>query len=122
MSPRKISWPAKPAGSIRRWIVLGATALAMAIVPAGVAHASWYITKSGAERQAKLYVSQKYSNTYFGDLTTYCRPQGHRYADSRYMYHRFACGWYDSSDDTSGSVLIVGSRNGAYGKVLVGAH
>jgi len=89
----------------------------------GVAHAEWFFTKAGAQRVAKDYVSKHYANTYASDLTTACRPQGHGY-DPRYKYHRWVCGWYDDSDDTSGVVLIVGSTGTGsyYGKVLSAAR
>jgi hypothetical protein len=109
----------------RRWrraaIALGA--VAAVLIPVTAAHADWYMTKRGAERATKDYVSDYYANTYAQDLTASCRPSGQRY-DARYVYHRWVCGWYDRSDDTSGTVLIVGSRTpGAYyGKVLHGAR
>jgi hypothetical protein len=114
----------KPTRNIRRGLSVGTIAVAMAIVPAGAAQAELYFTKYGAQRVAKGYVSNRYADTYVADLTTVCRPQGRSYSDPRYKYHRWVCGWYDSSDDTSGTVLIVGSSgSGAYyGRVLVGAH
>jgi hypothetical protein len=95
----------------------------MVLVPVGTAHAEWHLTRSGAQRVAKDFVSKHYANTYFGDLTTVCRPQGQGY-DRRFKYHRWVCGWYDSSDNTSGAVVIIGSdRAGAYyGKVVRGAR
>lgn len=107
----------------RRAIALGAAALAIGMAVPGAAQAEWYFTKPGAQRVAKDYVADRYSDTYAGDLTTVCRPQGRSY-DPTYKYHRWVCGWYDSSDDMSGAVLIVGSRGAGdyYGRVLVGAH
>jgi hypothetical protein len=107
----------------RRGVALGAAALAIGMALPGAAQAEWYFSKSGAQRVAKDYVSDRYADTYSGDLTTVCRVQGGGY-DPAYKYHRWVCGWYDSSDDTSGAVLIIGSRgHGAYyGRVLVGAH
>jgi hypothetical protein len=107
----------------RRTVALGATALAIAMAVPGAAQAEWFFTKAGAQRVAKDYVSDHYADTYAWDLTTLCRPQGRGY-DPAYKYHRWVCFWRDSSDETSGAVLIVGSRErGAYyGRVLVGAH
>jgi hypothetical protein len=107
------------AGSSRLGIVLGATAVALAFVAAGAAHANWYLTKTGAQRSAKDFVAGYYSNTYVSDLTTYCRPHRDPY-DPYYKYHRWNCGWYDSSDGTSGAVRIVGRRGAGYyyGRVL----
>jgi hypothetical protein len=106
----------------RRRMALGAATLAAALVVPGAAQANWYFSKYGAEQMAKEYVADHYARTYVSDLTTVCRPQGVRY-DPAFKYHRWVCGWHDSSDDTSGAVLIVGSaRGGAYGRVLVGAH
>jgi hypothetical protein len=125
MPTRKITSPAKIAGAIRSRILLGATAAALVVVPAGIAHADWYLTKSGAERAARQYVSTHYADTYASDLTTDCRPQGHSRANSRYVYHRWVCGWYDESDETVGTVLIIGSRTGRgdfYGQVITGAR
>jgi hypothetical protein len=87
------------------------------------AHAEWFFTKSGAQRVAADYVSSHYADTYSSDLSTACRPQGHRQADPRYKYHRWVCGWYDDSDGTSGQVLIIGSssRGSYYGQVMRGA-
>ena len=113
---------ARPARDAR--LVLALVVLALAVlIPAGAAHAEWHVTKTGAQRIAKDYVSKHYSDTYASNLTTACRPQGYHY-DSRFKYHRWVCGWYDRSDRTSGTVLIVGSdRPGAYyGKVLRGAR
>ncbi len=113
---------ARPARDLK--LVLALVVLALAVlIPAGAAHAEWHVTKSGAQRVAKDYVSKHYSDTYASNLTTACRPQGYHY-DSRFKYHRWVCGWYDRSDRTSGTVLIVGSdRPGAYyGKVLRGAR
>ena len=114
----------KVKGKVGRRIALGATALAMVTLPAGVAQAEWYFSKSGAQRVAKDYVSKHYADTYRSDLTTWCRPQGRQASDPRYKYHRWVCAWADSSDHTKGVVLIVGSDSpGAYyGKVLRGAH
>jgi len=105
---------------------LGATVLgaaALAAVP-GVAQAEWYFTKRGAEKVARDYVSSYYDDTYYEDLDAYCRPQGERRADPRYKYHRWICGWYDSSDGTSGQVRIIGSDSAGayYGKVLAAAR
>jgi hypothetical protein len=109
----------------RAWrrLAICAAVLAAVLVPVTAAHADWYMSKRGAERVARHFVSNHYANTYASDLTTRCRPSGQRY-DPRYVYHRWVCGWYDSSDGTSGTVLIVGSRgSGAYyGKVLHGAR
>jgi hypothetical protein len=122
MSACKFGSLAKPAGSIRARLVLGTTVLALAIVPVSVAHAEWYYTKSGAQKIAKEYVSNKYADTYTSNLTASCRPQGRSYTDPRYKYHRWVCLVEDSSDGTSGVVRIVGSRSrgGYYGKVLGG--
>jgi hypothetical protein len=100
------------------------TALAVLLVPAGEARAEWYFTADGAKRVAKDYVSSHYANTYYSDLTASCRPQGRRGHDPRYKYHRWVCYWYDSSDGTSGAVLIVGSSGTGsyYGRVLLGAR
>jgi hypothetical protein len=100
-----------------------AVALAAVLIPVTAAHADWYMTKRGAQRAARHFVSNYYANTYASDLRTSCRPSGRRY-DPRYVYHRWVCRWSDESDGTSGTVLIVGSRgSGAYyGKVLHGAH
>jgi hypothetical protein len=113
---------ARPARRIAKLLVPLLVALVV-LVPASAAHADWHLSKAGAQRIAKRYVAQHYADTYSGDLTTYCRPQGRRY-DPRYVYHRWVCGWYDSSDDTSGAVLIVGSdiRGSYYGRVLSGAR
>jgi hypothetical protein len=115
----------KMTASVRTRLALGATAFAVAaIVPAGVAHAEWFYTKSGAEIMSKDYVSKHYADTYESDLTTACRPQGRRRADPAYKYHRWICGWYDSDDKMAGSVLIVGSRDrsGYYGSIVRGSH
>ena len=113
---------ARPRRRIRRAMVVVGAAVAV-LVPATAAHAEWYFTKSGAQRVARDYVSTHYADTYYSDITAVCRPQGDRY-NASYKYHRWVCGWVDSSDDTSGAVLIVGSSStGAYwGKVLIGAH
>jgi hypothetical protein len=110
---------------LRTRVAIGTATVALAsIVPAGVAHAEWFYTKSGAEKMAKDFVSKHYADTYASDLTTYCRPQGQRRADPNYKYHRWICGWYDSADETAGVVKIIGSRDrsGYYGSVVVGAH
>ena len=107
---------------IRRKIAVGTMAIAGALAIPGVAQADWYLSKYSAERMAKRYVAYHYADTYVSDLTTVCRPQGARY-NPAYEYHRWVCGWYDSSDDSSGVVLIVGvSGGGASGRVLVPAH
>ena len=113
---------ARPALRLKHLLALVVLSLAV-LVPAGAAHAEWHFTKSGAERVAKDWVSKHYADTYAGNLTTACRPQGLQY-DSRFKYHRWVCGWYDRSDQTQGTVLIVGSdRAGAYyAKVLRGAR
>jgi hypothetical protein len=107
---------------IRRLIVLVGLALAL-LVPVTAAHAEWYFTQSGAQRIARDYVSRHYADTYYSDITAVCRPQGDRY-DPTYKYHRWVCGWYDSSDGTKGAVLVAGSSgSGSYfAKVLRGAH
>ena len=108
---------------LRLSILAAATALVLAVPLTGVAHAEWYFTRQGAQKVASDYVSKIYEDTYVQDLTTACRPQNRRY-DPRYKYHRWVCGWYDKSDDTSGVVLIIGSDSpGAYyGRVLRRAH
>jgi hypothetical protein len=111
--------------NIRIRMAAGATTLALAtILPAGVAQAEWWYTKAGAQKIAIDYVSRHYADTYAGDLAAECEPDGLRRADPRYKYHRWVCGWYDSSDDTAGGVLIKGSVTvgGYYGSVIVGAH
>jgi hypothetical protein len=112
----------RPARDAKLLLALVIVSLAV-LVPVGTAHAEWHFTRSGAQRIAKDFVSKEYANTYVENLTTACRPQGYHY-DSRFKYHRWVCGWYDSSDSTTGTVLIVGSdRAGAYyGKVLHGAR
>jgi hypothetical protein len=107
----------------RRAAALGATALAVGMAVPAVADADWYLSMRQARWYAKDYVSRHYADTYASDLTTVCRAQGGGY-DSRYLYHRLVCGWFDSSDGTKGAVLIVGSRRPGvyYGRVLVGAH
>jgi hypothetical protein len=110
-------------GRTRRRIALGAAALTATLALPGAAQADWFFSKSGAERATKDYVADRYADTYAGDLTTSCRPQGRAY-DPGYKYHRWVCGWYDESDDTSGAVLIVGSSSSGayYGRVLIRAH
>jgi hypothetical protein len=106
---------------LRSRIALGATALALAFVPASAAHANWFLTKAGAQRSAKHFVANHYPDTYASDLTVYCGPHNDTY-DPYYKYHRWDCRWYDVSDDTTGVVRIVG-RGGAgyyYGRVLSG--
>ena len=125
MTTRKIRLLAKRPGTTRARLAIAATAGALAIVPASVAHADWYLTKARAQSHAKHFVSTHYADTFASDLTTYCRPQGRSRANSRYVYHRWVCGWVDSSDDTSGVVRIIGSstsRGAYYGTVIVGAH
>jgi len=117
---------ARPATRVRRWrrFAIVAAVLAAVLVPATAAHAQWYMSKRAAERDARHYVSHYYADTYAANLATRCRPSGQHY-DRRYDYHRWVCDWYDSSDDTSGTVLIVGSDRspGAYyGKVIHGAR
>jgi hypothetical protein len=101
--------------------VIGAAALAT--VPSA-AHAEWYFTKRGAQKVARDYVADYYSNTYYEDLVASCRPQGESRPDPRYKYHRWVCVWYDTSDDTSGRVLVVGSDSAGayYGRVLNGGR
>jgi hypothetical protein len=113
---------ARPARRIAKLLIPLIVALVV-LVPASAAHAEWHFTKSGAQRIAKVYVSKHYAHTYAENLTTYCRPQGRRY-NPRYKYHRWVCGWYDSSDNTSGAVLIVGSdiTGRYYGRVVSGAR
>jgi hypothetical protein len=112
----------RPARHVVKLLVALTVALAV-LIPATAAHADWHLSKAGAQRIAKRYVSQHYADTLAQNLTTYCRPQGRRY-DRRYVYHRWVCGWYDASDNTSGAVLIVGSDIGGsyYGRVLSGAR
>jgi hypothetical protein len=104
-------------------ILLTAVFASLAVLPIAAAHAEWYFTKTGAQRVAKDFVSKHYANTAAENLTAACRPQGRPF-DPRYKFHRWVCGWYDSSDNTAGTVLIVGSDNiGAYyGRVLAGAR
>ena len=68
-------------------------------------------------------MSKQYADTYTYNLETACLPQGRPY-NPRYKYHRWKCWWHDSSDGTSGKMLIIGSDSpGAYyGKVLRGAR
>jgi hypothetical protein len=120
---KKLVARGRPGRRSRRTVALGATALAIGMAVPGMAQAEWYFTKSGAQRVAKDYVSDRYADTYVSDLATFCRPQGGGY-DPGYKYHRWVCFWRDVSDETSGAVLIVGSstRGAYYGRVLVGAH
>lgn len=100
------------------------TALAVTLAWAATASANWYYTPAGAARIAKDYVSRTYSDTYFSDLSARCRAQGMRTRPG-FKYHRLVCAWYDNSDGTSGTVLIIGSSTGPgayYGRVLVGPH
>jgi hypothetical protein len=107
----------------RRNLIALVTVAAALMIPATAAQAEWHFTKRGAEKVAKDFVAKEYANTYTYNLTSLCRPQGRPY-NPRYKYHRWVCAWYDSSDGTSGKVLIVGSNSpGAYyGKVLRGAR
>jgi hypothetical protein len=109
--------------NVRRTVVLGAMALALAIVP-GAAQADYFLSPSAANALAADFVSQHYADTYVADITARCRPQYQRYAVPGYDYHRWTCKWRDSSDGTSGRVLIVGSRGSGryYGQVLNGAR
>jgi hypothetical protein len=113
---------ARPARHVVKLLVALTVALAV-LIPASAAHADWHLSKAGAQRIAKNYVSTHYADTFASDLTTSCRPQGRKY-NPRYVYHRWVCGWYDASDDTSGAVLIVGSDISGrfYGRVLSGAR
>ncbi|HEY4278969.1 MAG TPA: hypothetical protein VGM91_12145 [Conexibacter sp.] len=113
----------KPAGRARRRLALVAVTLVAATVPVSAAHADYHLSKPEAERLARDYVARHYANTYRSDLVSLCRPQGMRY-DSRYVYHRWKCGWYDRRDHTSGAVIIAGSRTPGlyYGRVLHGAR
>lgn len=107
-----------------RWrVVLALTAVAAALTPLAAAHAEWYISRDGAQRMAKDYVSKHYADTYTYNLTTVCKPQGRPY-DPRYTFHRWKCVWYDRSDRTAGIVVIIGSARtgGYYGYVLRGAR
>ena len=115
--------PAKRDSHLRRRLALCAAVVAVLLIPTSVAHADWYFTKRGAQRSARHFVSHHYANTYASDLTTSCRPSGRRY-NPRYVYHRWVCGWYDSRDGTSGTVLVRGGRGSGvyYGRVLHGAH
>jgi hypothetical protein len=85
----------------------------------GTAQAEWHYTKGGAQKITKDFVSGHYDDTYFEDLTARCRPQGMSY-DPDYKYHRWVCHWRDYSDNTAGTVLIVGSnvRGRYYWRVL----
>jgi hypothetical protein len=94
-----------------------------ALVPATAAHAEWHLTKGGAEKVTKYFVASHYANMSVANLGTACRPQGRRY-NPAFKYHRWVCAWYDGSDNTTGTVLIVGSAGAGryYGKVLAGAR
>jgi hypothetical protein len=114
-------------GSHRRLaLLLAPLALALALlVPAGAAHADYYLSDGQANAMAADFVASHYANTYTEDLTTTCRGQGHRFsAPAGYGFHRQVCRWFDSSDQTSGRVLIIGSRGSGnyYGVVLNGAR
>jgi hypothetical protein len=110
--------------SLRNALILAAAALAFSVLPVAAAHASYYLDTSSANALAADFVAQHYADTYVADLTTQCRPQYHRFAAPGYVYHRWTCKWWDSSDGTSGRVLIVGSRGAGryYGAVLNGAR
>jgi hypothetical protein len=93
------------------------------LIPATAAHASYHMTKRGAEQAAKNYVAHHYANTYEQNLIASCRPQGYSASDPRYIYHRWVCTWVDRSDNTTGQVLIAGSDvpGSYYGRVVHGA-
>jgi hypothetical protein len=100
--------------------VAAAAAAVSLLASAGSAQANYHYTKQGAEKIARDYVFKKYTVEY-GNLSTYCRPQGARKADARYKYHRWVCGWYDAASGYGGTVLIVGSDSFSgsyYGQIL----
>ena len=110
--------------SLRGVLIAALAALAFSVLPIAAAHASYYLDASAANRLAADYVARHYANTYAADLITECRPQYRHSVTPGYVYHRWACEWWDTSDRTSGRVLIVGSRgtDRYYGAVINGAR
>jgi hypothetical protein len=100
-----------------------ALVLVLVLVPAA-AQAQYYLGTHQANAMAADFVASHYANTYVKDLSTSCRPQNARRAVAGFIYHRWTCRWWDSSDGTSGRVLILGSRGAGnyYGTVLNGAR
>ena len=108
----------------RRAFALVVAALTLAVLPIATASANYLYTPYGGARLAMDFVSKHYANTYVSDLSADCYAQGMATLPG-YKYHRLVCYWYDSSDGTSGTVLIIGSNVGPgayYGRVLRGAH
>ena len=85
--------------------------LALAAMPS-IASADWFLTKGRAVQLARYEAKQKYGAVDVdGNGVHYeasCRPQGEPY-NPRYVYHRWVCGWADSSGCV-GTLLILGSR------------
>jgi len=85
--------------------------LALAAMPS-IASADWSLTKARAAQLARYEAKQKYGAVDVdGNGVHYeasRRPQGQPY-DPRYVYHRWVCGWADSSGCV-GTLLILGSR------------
>ncbi len=110
------------------------TVTALLAFPA-IASAEYYMSKGAAQRSTKDAVSKYYEDTAYNDVIASCRPQGRAKADSRYIYHRWACAFAIRGDEYEycnnpddevygGRFLIVGvSGAGRYSyKVLNGLH
>lgn len=103
----------------RSALVVALAMLTFGTVGASVADARWFYSKKEAERVARYDAHRRYDDSYgLGNTSARCRPQGNDKADSRYVYHRWVCGWaaYDS-DRTLwyGRLLIIGSHDGSWG-------